>query len=421
MTRGVTQEQGRYRASSLLPMRDDSSLSTQAAPGPRVWMLVRNSFTHDSRVEKEASSLGRAGFGVTVFADAAPGLRRIESRPDYRVVRIERPLARLPVIRFLAGELVRARVLSRAGPDILHAHDSNALLPVWLAASRNRRPFVYDAHDLWLERPRRERSRVYHWANQAWYRLLERALVPRASGWITVSAPIAAHLERRYRLSHVEVVENYPPKSQVTGHKTLSLRTLQGGDAIPENMPIVLYLGGLMGDRGIGALVEAMTDVPDAHLVLLGEGPQAGALMRLADSLGIGRKVHRLGPVPGEEVVAYARSADVGVSPMTPSGLNNRYSLPNKLFQYMAAGLPVVVGDLPEVRAVVESSGAGYAVDTRSPPAIAAAIRKALSDPASSEMGARGRQAVVQRFNWETGASHLIALYERIAASWQRR
>jgi len=186
---------------------------------------------------------------------------------------------------------------------------------------------------------------------------------------------------------------------------------------VPEAAPIVLYLGGLMGGRGIEYLVRSMNAVPDAHLVLLGSGHQAGELAEEARALGVAERVHLLPPVPSDDVVGYAASATVGVSPIVDSCLNYRYSLPNKLFQYMAAGLPVVASDFPQVREVVIGSGAGLVTDTRSPERIAKALSSLLADRgAAREMGERGRAAVEARYNWSTSAAALLAVYERVAA-----
>lgn len=387
-----------------------------AASRPRVTMLVRNPFTNDTRVEKEAGSLARAGYAVTIVADAGPSLPPTETREEgISVVRVGRPLGRVPVVRFLAGEVARVRTIMATRPEILHSHDSNALVPIWLAAARLRRPFVYDAHDLWLGRPRRQRSRLYFWLNQQWYGLIERMLVPRAAGWVTVSRPIADLLARKYRLPEVVLVENFPPAELARDETRLPLRVLEGADPIPDEAPIVLYVGGLMAGRGIEHVVEAMSDLPAAHLVLLGEGQLGEALNRLAARLGVGARVHRLGPVPSGDVVRYARSADVGVSPIVPSCLNYRYSLPNKLFQYMAAGIPVVASDLPQVREVVETAQAGVIVDTREPAAIAGALAALLSDAGrAGTLGGQGRRAVLDRFNWEHAEDRLLEVYRRI-------
>ncbi len=378
-------------------------------------MLVRNPYTHDTRVEKEARTLRDAGYDVTVVAEAADDLPLREARDGIGIVRVPRPWPNVPLIRFVRYAVALRRALVDAGPDILHAHDSDALGAIAGAARELHAPFIYDAHDLWLGRPRRGRSRLYFALNQLWYRWIEERRLPRAAAHITVSPPIARHLERRYRLDNVDLVPNYPERDSVATQPA-SLRELASGSAIPADAPIVLYLGALMAERGLEHLVAAMRQVRSpAHLVLLGAGGLAPVLLRQAQREGIGDRVHVMGPIPSERVAAYAASATIGVSPIVASCLNYRYSLPNKLFQYMAAGLPVIASDFPQVREVVEGSGAGWCVDTSRSDVVAAAIDSALEDPARARAaGEAGRRAVVERFHWEVAADTLLSVYRRV-------
>lgn len=379
----------------------------------RVTMLVRNPFTHDSRVEKEARTLVGAGHEVTVVADGLPGLPASEERDGYRVIRVTRAPRQMPVVRYFVHQRRLRQVLARTSPEILHAHDTDALAPVAAAAAALRIPFIYDAHELWLGMARRERWLPYWWAFVAWYWTVERRFVRRAAAVITVSPPIARHLERAYRFHPVELVPNYPDFDPELDRR--DLRSLPAGDAIPTEAPVVLYLGALAAHRGIEQLLQAMLELPSAHLALLGRGPLATALRALAVQLGIASRVHLLEPVPPGEVVAYASSATIGISTITGSSLSYRYSLPNKLFQYMAAGLPVVASDFEQVRDIVAGSGAGLVVDASDPRAIAAAIRFVLDHPDKAKaMGERGAIAIRDRYNWGVSAAALLALYQRI-------
>ena len=383
--------------------------------GRHVVMLLRNPFTHDSRVEKEARSLIGAGYRVTVVADAAEGLPSRERRGRIDVRRLDRRLRRMPGVRFLVHEARLARALRALKPDVLHAHDSNALIAVGLAARSLGVPFVYDAHDLWLGRPRRERGHVYFALNQLLYRIVEGLLVPRAAVTITVSEPIVRHLRRRYRLRRVELVPNYPEPGSAGARS--ELRSLVGGGSIGHRGAVVLYLGGLMAGRGLEQLVGAIGLAPSTELAILGDGPLAPDLLRRAAGVGAADRVHLLAPVAPEEVTAYAASADVGVSPIVPSCLNYRYSLPNKLFQYMAAGIPVVASDLPQVREVVDGARCGVVVDTTRPSAIARAIEQLASDPAEARaMGTRGRAAVEERYHWAAAGAVLVRAYAGLIA-----
>lgn len=381
--------------------------------GRHVAMLVRNTYTHDSRVEKEARTLTAAGYRVTVLADAGADLPEREWRNGTEVRRVARRWPRIPGLRFIWHEARLARALLSLRPDILHAHDSNTLIPVGWAARRRRVPFVYDAHDLWLGRPRRERSRLYFAISQAFYTLVERWYVSRAAATLTVSDPIARHLERRYRLERVHLVPNYPELTGPVARK--ELRSLPGGASIGTAGPVVLYLGGLMGGRGLEQLVAALRIAASTQLVLLGQGPLASALARRATDSGAGDRLHALAPVRSDEVIDYAASADIGVSPIVPSCLNYRYSLPNKLFQYMAAGIPVVASDLPQVRDVVEGSRCGLVVDTTRPEVIAAAMERIAGDPDEARaMGMRGRRAVEEQYNWSVAAAALLRAYDSL-------
>ncbi|MCC6618106.1 MAG: glycosyltransferase family 4 protein [Chloroflexi bacterium] len=374
--------------------------------GPLVAMLVRNRFTNDTRVEKEARTLLAAGYRVTVVADGGDGLPAREGRDGIDVRRVSRSGTRLAGARYARHERRLAGLLTSLRPTVLHAHDSNALLSVAVAARRLGVPFVYDAHDLWLGRPRRDRSRAYFAASQLLYGAIERALVPRAAATITVSPPLADHLALRYGLRRVALVPNYPEFDD--GARMLDLRALEGVDPAA---PIVLYLGGLMAGRGLEQLVDAVALVPEVQLVLLGDGALAPALRQRSADRAISQRVHVLPPVPPDEVVAWARSADIGVSPIVPSCLNYRYSLPNKLFQYMAAGLPVVASDLPQVREVVTDARCGMVVDTRRPEAMASAIGQLLADPAAGDLGRRGAEAVRDRYHWGVAGQRLLDLY----------
>ena len=396
-------------------------VGSKRSDAPRVVMLVRNAYTHDTRVEKEAQALGAAGYRVLIVADARDDLKERESRADgSEVIRVRRVMNGVPGLRFLLHEIGLAKRMAALGPDVLHAHDSNALLPVALAAARLGVPFVYDAHELWLHRPRRGRGRLYATLFGLYYRILQAWAVPRASAVLTVSGRIARHLERHYSLGRVELVPNYPDAPDDAADGGRRLDALARGELRAE-APIAVHLGGIMANRGLEEIVEAAAMVDGLQLVFLGEGEEWPWLARRAAVLGIADRVHRLGPVPSDEVVAYASSATFGVLATSAEGLNNRYSLPNKLFQYMAAGIPTVAPDLPEIAEVVRSTGCGVVVDASSAAAVAGALRDLLAAPERArEMGDRGRAAIERELNWEVSAARLRAVYERLTPAGER-
>ena len=377
----------------------------------RVTMLVRNPFTNDTRVEREARTLTAAGYRVTVVADGAPGLPTTEERDGVTVKRIARRGPRLPGLRFVTHVWRLRRAVEGTRPDIVHAHDADALQSAGPAAARLRVPLVYDSHELWLGRTARGRSRLYDWLNRAWYGLVERRYARRAALVIVANPGVAPELERRYGIRGVRHVANYPVEAEPVPAR--DLRSLPDAAAIPAEAPIILYLGAVMAHRGDEEIVRALADVGGAHLVCLGAaGPHVGAIRTEIQRLGLEGRVHLLPPVPSQEVVPFAGSAAIGVSLVQPASLSYRLALPNKLFQYMAAGLPVVASDFPDVRSVVEGSGAGVVVDPTDVDAVARALRELLGDPSRARaMGDAGRRAVRERFNWAEAAAELLRGY----------
>jgi glycosyltransferase involved in cell wall biosynthesis len=377
-------------------------------------MLVRNSFTHDSRVEKEAATLVGAGYAVTVVAEAAPGVSLNEDRDGYIVRRVERPLSKVPGLRLLAYLKRFEAALLESAPDILHAHDSDAVQPVARAARKLDVPFVYDAHELWLGKRNRGRSSLYFGLYLGYYGAIELRYLHRATARLAATGMVGRHLERMYGLGEVHALRNYPAISGLPNRR--DLRSLPGAGGIPADAPIVLHLGGVMVGRGVEYLIAAMRDVPGAHLVLLGSGDADLVERALGGDRALGERVHFLPPVPAYEVVDYATSATIGVAPGPPSCLSYRYSLPNKLFESMAAGLPVIGNAaLPELRAVVEHSGAGLTVDTTQPAEIAGGLRFLLDHPDdAAAMGRAGREAIEERYNWSVSAKVLLEVYQRM-------
>ena len=376
-------------------------------------MLLLNPFTHDSRVEKEAATLVEAGYRVSVVALAADGLPTRELRSGVDVIRVRRP-AWPPMLRFFLVRRRMARVVLRLRPDAIHAHDTETLDIAGSVATALGVPIIFDSHELWLERVRRGRSSAYATLTRRYFARVERRWLPRAAARITVSEPIAEHLRRRYGVADIVILPNYPMPVDPPD-PPWQLRRLPGATDVPPDAPIVLFIGNATEGRGIEDLMAAMETLADAHVVLLGAADQEGYVRRLARRHQLEARVHVTPRVPTEHVVAYAASATIGMAAIPPISLSYRYSLPNKLFQCMQAGLPVVASDFPQVRQIVEDAGAGLTVNPLDARAIAAAIRTYLDDPARRQAdGARGRDAVRERFNWTVVAPRLVEVYRRL-------
>ncbi|WP_109473716.1 glycosyltransferase [Ornithinimicrobium cavernae] len=293
-------------------------------------------------------------------------------------------------------------------PDVVHANDANALVPAVLITLGTPGRVVYDSHELW----RRRNIRQDRWLAPAVEALIESVGVRVAAGVITVSPSIAEWLQRTYSLTvRPTLVRNIPTARALPDPAGGRLRELAG---LAAQDKVVSYVGGITTGRGLEETVDAMALLPpDTHLVLLGYGDEryiAGLLER-ARGAGVSDRVHLAGSVPSPQVPQTLADADVAVVYVRPICLSYRYSLPNKLFESIHAGLPIVAADLPDTSAIVRHYGVGEVFDATTPAELAAAIEQVLADPTTYRAAAREAAA---ELTWEHEAADLVGLYTRV-------
>ena len=378
----------------------------------RIAMLLHKSVEHDSRVRREAKALAETGHEVTVLH-----LPRVHGELDgtldgFEVVSVTPPQWVRRHIPFALYRIVFlasfVRAIRRLGPDVVHAHDAAMLAPGYLGARLVRARLVYDSHEYAAGVPYRERA----WA--LFVTSLERALIRKCAAVITVSDGIADRLAERYGLSHrPTVVRNVPdPSAYDRAFRAPDLRAALG---IDSQTPLVLHLGAAATDRGCEALVRAMADLPEAHLLFLGadDGAYVDGLLALAAQSGVSERVHFRPSVPIAHVLSYVEQASVGVSLLEDTCENHRLALPNKVFEYLAAGVPVVVSDLPEMRRALATVPGSAFVTATDPQSLTHGIERAVA--AAPRVGESGR--LVAEFTWEDDAGRLADTYDGILPS----
>jgi glycosyltransferase involved in cell wall biosynthesis len=423
------------------------------ARGPRVVLLFGNTAEHNSRALRMTRSLLDAGFVVTWVARAAPGLPDRQPGDGFDVLRVPLPRGprwlpapRLPVstgherglghaARMLAdgpGRLLQAlryQVVARrwasevervAPPADVWQSDGLVALPVCLRLRARRGGRVlYDSLEIHVE------SGAFARLPRAWKWLLgrrERAWAASSDAVTTVSRPYADVLGRRFGL-RPEVIMNCPPAPPFLGpgepggpprprrfHELLSL---------DPGAPVVLYHGYLFPHRGIERLLEAMALVPAAHLVVMGFGPRFDQYRDLAATLPHADRVHVVPGVPPAELIEWVASADVAAMPIEGDTLNHRLTTPNKLFEALAAGVPVVASDLPGMAAIVRETGAGMLCDPDDAADVARAIRTILEAPEAERAAWRGQALAAARatYNWERQSDRYVATMRSLTAT----
>jgi len=333
----------------------------------------------------------------------------------YRLVGVHRGSQAAALWSVLAGHhTFTLRALPRAvaaRADIYHAHDLNNLEVAYRAAAKGGAKLVYDAHELFPEMA----NRWVRLKRKSWIRL-EGRLLPRADLAITVNELIAAEMARRYHVPPPLVLLNCPdPPPSFDPSATYNLIRERLG--LADSRKVVLYQGWMSEGRGLENLVRAAGLLMDgAVVVFMGYGDYQPALERMAAQQPEGR-VHFIPAVPQRDLLAYCASANVGIIPYQAVDLNNYYTSPNKLFDFIQAGLPIVASDLPFLRRVITTHEIGIVARLDSPESYAAAINGVLtSADGSARLRANCRQAA-PLYTWAAQAEKLVEAYARLEAS----
>ena len=340
-----------------------------------------------------------------LLGDQLPGLRR-HGQLDY-------------VMTWRLWVYGWASVAATVAPDadVHHGHDVTGLVAAVAAAKGTPALVVYDSHELYPESGLHARQGPFaRW----WLRSLERRLARHAVALVTVNRTLEAILRNNLGITRSIVVHNAPPRWIPPDPAPDLLRERLH---LPPEARIALYHGSFAPDRGLEQLADAVLEpgMDDTHLVFLGYGRLRDELAERAAAPASRGRIHLLDAVPPDELAAWVASADVGVMPNQPVSANQRLSTPNKLFESMAVGLPIVSSDFPERRRIILDDPAGRlgaVCDPTKPEAIAAAIRSIVDLPIAERAALRSRilQAAHERWNWETESARLVALYEELAA-----
>lgn len=390
---------GRRRLAEIMAGRVSTGIdgATVAAPSPTA-----------AASPKPTSQTRRSPWPVRV----ARGLDRRARRVASRVVR---RVASLPFTRPIM--LFPLRPLGWAIPLVEYAEPADLWHGMWAASlpaldrlrsTRGGRT-IYDSRDVYMRSRGFERMGPFK-APFAW---LERRWAGRVDAVLTVNDAYAGLLAEQFGIVRPPVVRNTPDRYARPDPRPDLIRRRLGLD--PETR-VVLYQGGLLSDRGIQQGMEAILQVPDTVLAIMGFGPAQAEIEALASSPRFRDRVRMLEPVSPDELLDWTASADVMLMAIQPTSVNHLYTTPQKLWEAIAAGTPVVATDLQGMAEIVRETGCGVLVEATDPADIARGIREILDAPAEERTAMRERtwRAGQDRYNWEHESEALLALYRRL-------
>jgi starch synthase len=388
------------------------------ATGRQVVMLVVSDLRVDPRVEREARALASAGYIVTVICpelskgvgatynlDWGQGVFIKYIHPAGSAFMNQKP-------GYCADRLYSTAV--RLKPFAFHAHDLSTAFAALAAAKVRGSHLIVDFHEWFSENVHWDVKKAA-WAPypQDWKRdlqKLEARCLSEASATVTVCDSIADAMVDELGGRRPHVIRNIPSLKAVPSRSYSPLKRQLG---LPESCFVVLWQGGTGPTRLIEPIIESLVFAPRCVLVvrgpsldLFGEGYRA-----LARREGVEDRLILTAPVPSGDVVAAARGADAGIWTLPALCRNFTYALPNKIFEYIASGLPVLAAHYPEAKRLLADHDIGLTFDPYDSSSIAVVINQLIDDPALAERFRTNTSAALQRLNADAEWQKLVAVY----------
>ena len=366
------------------------------------FVSVINDLVTDNRVNKTCMALIECGYDVTLV-----GRKLSNSLPipnwSFKTIRFKMIFKKGPLFYFFFNlRLFFVGLINKT--DLFYANDLDTLAPMFLLSKLKKKPLIYDSHELFCEVPELKASRI----KKSIWQKLEGYIIPKLKTCITVNDSIAKIYEAKYNVPFYiirnisDFDQSFIPKSRVQ----LSL---------PEDKKIILLQGaGINVDRGAEELIDAMEFVQNAVLYIIGSGDVWENLkQKVLFNKSIQNKVVLINKLPKSELINYTFNADIGLSIDKNTNLNYLYSLPNKIFDYIQAEIPILASRLPEIENIILQYKIGDFIDDHNPKTIANKLNEMLY---SQQLSSYKKYLAIAKkeITWKSEKEKLLTIIKNI-------
>jgi glycosyltransferase involved in cell wall biosynthesis len=360
-----------------------------------VLVSVINDLVTDNRVNKTCLTLMECGYNVVLIGRKLPNSLPIPNW-EFKAVRMNLLFKKGPLFYLFFNLRLFFRLLFTKC-DLLFANDLDTLLPNYIISKLKRVPLIYDSHELFCEVPEliNSPSKRKIWLS------IEKRIIPKLKNCITVNYSIAKIFEEKYKVNFT-AVRNIPNTT-----KEFISKTRQELNLPLDKKIIILQGAGINIDRGAEELVDAMAFIENTILLIIGSGDVWEILKQKIKIQHLEDKVKLINKLPKSELMHYTFNADLGITIDKNTNLNYFYSLPNKIFDYIHAQLPILASRLPEIENVVLRYNIGLFIDNHQPKHIADKINELLQSEEYIEFK-NNTKKVVADLNWQNEKLKLI-------------
>ena len=379
-------------------MKKDNNLNST------ICHITINHVDYERRIKNQAESIAASGQAVWIIALGRKGEAPATKHQAYRLWRIMIPFDQGGPFKFILFNLKVILFLLRKNISIIHCHDLWVLPAAALLSRLKSKPLVYDAHEYYagLELFIRKKIKKKIWL------IVEKIALKRVDVVITVSEPLADLYSERYPwIKQIEVIRNLP-KYEMIGNRKKEKR------AVNSSNKIIVYQGHFRPGRGLKNLIEAMKYVANGHLLLIGGGELTEQLKVQVNSLCLDDRVTFLDYIPTDNLIQTTATADLGIALFEPTSINYAYALPNKFFEYVMAGIPVLSSNIQTFSDYIDRYQFGLTVDPSDVKAISRTINQMLNDKKGLLRWRDNAILAAKELNWENEAGKLGSIYRHI-------
>lgn len=370
--------------------------------GKKIVMVVTSDLATDQRVQRHAELLASRGYDLTVI-----GRRRkisLAFNPvGYKAVRL-RSIIEKGWFFYVSYNIKLFWYLIFHRSSIIWANDLDTLLPCYIVSGLKSNVLIYDTHEYYTGVPElQNRSMI-----RSFWVGLEKWMLPKIKHGITVSESVALRYKKEYGIG-LTTIRNIPTASVEKNHTVSTKHVL-------PSAPFIVYQGALNKDRGLEELIIAMQWLENYSLLIIGKGDLEESLKELVNELNLSGRIVFLGLLTPVELRKVTPHALIGVSIEKPTNPNYIMCLPNKLFDYIQAGIPVVAYPHPEIKKIIDGYQCGTYIHSHEPKQLATEL-KAILESSSITMWKEGSKKAAHSLNWENEQQVLMKWVEEALSS----